>query len=254
MLKPLPEPGDAQGRRESFPTVTATFAVKRNPRLLCGVALNFFRAFITLVTLSSVAPVLAGDAPARWENLFDGKTLNGWAESGFEGESSVKVVNPFKDGRGAIIVEKGTTLSGFTWTRGGLLPRSNYEISLEAMKLDGSDFFCALTFPVAKSACTLVLGGWGGSVVGLSSVDHSDASDNDTSQNMEFEMNRWYRIRVRVTDEKIEAGIDDDLKIELETMGRVISLRPGDIQKSLPLGIATYMTRSAVRDIRLRRL
>jgi hypothetical protein len=163
-------------------------------------------------------------------------------------------VNPFKDGRGAIIVEKGTTLSGFTWTRGGLLPRSNYEISLEAMKLDGSDFFCALTFPVAKSACTLVLGGWGGSVVGLSSVDHSDASDNYTSQNMEFEMNRWYRIRVRVTDEKIEAWIDDDLKIELETMGRVISLRPGDIQKSLPLGIATYMTRSAVRDIRLRRL
>ena len=36
--------------------------------------------------------------------------------------------------------------------------------------------------------------------------------------------------------------------------GRLIGLRPGDIQKSLPLGIASYMTRAALRDIRLRRL
>ena len=232
---------------------TATFAVRRVSRQLCRVRLQHLHAIVSLVTLAFAATACAGEPPAEWENLFDGKTLNGWAESGFEGESSVKVVNPFKDGRGAIIVEKGTTLSGFTWTRGALLPRSNYEISLEAMKLDGYDFFCALTFPVGKSACTLVLGGWGGTVVGLSSVDNSDASDNDTSQNMEFETNRWYRIRVRVTDEKIEAWIDGDLKIDLETKGRAIGLRPGDIQKSLPLGIATYMTRSAVRDIRLRR-
>jgi hypothetical protein len=71
---------------------------------------------------------------------------------------------------------------------------------------------------------------------------------------MEFEMNRWYRIRVRVTEQKIEAWIDDVQKVDLETKGRIIALRPGDIQKSLPLGIAAYMTRAAVRDIRLRRL
>jgi hypothetical protein len=70
---------------------------------------------------------------------------------------------------------------------------------------------------------------------------------------MEFDLNRWYRIRVRVTDKKVEAWIDDDLKFEVETQGRNIDLRPGDIQKSLPLGISTYMTRAAVRDIRLRR-
>jgi hypothetical protein len=57
-----------------------------------------------------------------------------------------------------------------------------------------------------------------------------------------------------VTDEKIEAWIDDDQKVEVETKGKNIALRPGDIQKSLPLGIATYMTKAAVRDIRLRRL
>ena len=195
----------------------------------------------------------AGAADPVWKNLFDGKSLAGWAQSGFEGESEVKVVNPFKNGRSAIIIEQGTTLSGITWTRGAVLPRVNYEIALEAMKLEGTDFFCGLTFPVGESACTLIVGGWGGMVVGLSSIDHADASENETTQGMEFDLNRWYRIRVRVTDKKIEAWIDDDLKFEVETQGRNIDLRPGDIQKSLPLGISTYMTRAAVRDIRLRR-
>ena len=203
--------------------------------------------------LLPLAITTAAPAPA-WEPLFDGKTLAGWAQSGFEGEGAVKVMSPFRDGRGAIIIEAGTTLSGFTWTRGAALPRTNYEIVLEAMKLEGSDFFCGLTFPVGKSACSLILGGWGGTVVGLSSIDHSDASDNETSQNMEFTENRWYRIRVRVTEAKIEAWVDDDQKVDLEIKGRIVGLRPGDIQQSLPLGVATYMTKAAIRDIRLRRL
>jgi hypothetical protein len=70
---------------------------------------------------------------------------------------------------------------------------------------------------------------------------------------MEFEPNRWYRVRVRVTDEKIEAWIDAEKVVDLPTKGRTIGLRPGEIQKSLPLGIASYQTRAAVRDIRLRR-
>jgi hypothetical protein len=42
--------------------------------------------------------------------------------------------------------------------------------------------------------------------------------------------------------------------VDLELEGRKVMLRPGDIQKSLPLGVASYMTTAAVRDIRLRRL
>ena len=87
-----------------------------------------------------------------------------------------------------------------------------------------------------------------------SSIDHADASENETTLGMEFEPNRWYRIRVRVTDKKIEAWINDEQMVDLVTAGKKIALRPGDIQKSLPLGIATYMTSAAVRDIRLRRL
>jgi hypothetical protein len=237
------------------PSPLATFAVAGFFHLLFLVPLKSFRPFVALVGVFLVAAaVSAGEALPAWEKLFDGKTLGGWAQSDFEGEAEVKVVNPFKDGRGAIVIEQGVTLSGITSTRGSKLPRVNYELTLEAMKLAGSDFFCGLTFPVGKSACSFIVGGWGGMVVGISSIDHADASENDTTQGMEFELNRWYRIRVRVTDEKIEAWIDDDQKVDVDTKGRVIGIRPGDIQKSLPLGIATYMTRAAVRDIRLRRL
>ena len=193
-------------------------------------------------------------AAGEWQELFDGKTLAGWKQSGFEGEADVAVVNPFKDNRGAIVIPQGTTLSGITWTRGSALPRTNYEISLEAMKLAGSDFFCGLTFPVGPNACTFVVGGWGGNVVGISSIDYADAADNETTNGMEFADNRWYRIRVRVTDEKIQCWIDNDQVVDFEYKGRRISLRPGDIQQSLPLGIATFMTKAAIRDIRLRRL
>jgi hypothetical protein len=194
------------------------------------------------------------DGAGQWQELFDGKSLGRWAPSEFEGGGAVKVINPFRDDRGAIVIEKGTTLSGFSWTRGSELPRSNYEVALEAMKLEGDDFFCGLTFPVGKSACTFVVGGWGGTTVGISSVDYSDASENETTTAREFPENRWYRIRVRVTDDKIEAWLDDEQVVNLETKGKVINLRPGDIQKSLPLGVATYMTRAAIRDLRLRRL
>ncbi len=193
-------------------------------------------------------------ATENWRALFDGKTLQGWQQSGFEAEGPVKVEAPFRNGPGAVIIEAGTTLSGITWTKGAELPRTNYEITLEAMKLNGGDFFCGLTFPVGAAACSFIVGGWGGTTVGISSIDHVDASENGTTKTREFADNRWYRIRVRVTAEAIQAWIDDEPMADVEIAGHTISLRPGDIQKSLPLGVATYMTRAAIRDIRLRKL
>lgn len=231
------------------------------PRLFRAVA-----ALLGVVALLSLLPVRAQAAGAvagesspvagagKWESLFDGATLGNWMQSNFESVGTVNVENPFHGGPGAIVLGKGTTLTGITWTKGGTLPRTNYEITLEAMKLEGGDFFCGLTFPVGKSACTFIVGGWGGMVVGISSVEYADASENETTSGMEFSDHRWYRIRVRVTDEKIEAWIDDKQMVDLEWKGRNINLRPGDIQNSLPLGIASYMTRAALRDIRLRRL
>ncbi len=209
---------------------------------------------LTAALAGPVTPLVGAEKAPQWRSLFDGRTLGSWAQSGFEGEGAVKVENPFRGGPGAIILHEGVTLSGVTWTKASELPRTNYEVELEAMKLHGEDFFCGLTFPVGTSACSFIVGGWGGMVVGLSSVDHFDASDNDTTMGMEFKDNRWYRIRVKVTDKKIEAWIDDQQMVDLEITGRKITLRWGEIDKSLPLGVAAYMTRAAVRNIRLRTL
>ena len=83
-------------------------------------------------------------------------------------------------------------LTGVSYTNE--LPRIDYEVSLEAMKIDGSDFFCGLTFPVDNAFCSFIAGGWGGGVVGLSSIDGMDASENETTKYMKFDASRWYPI------------------------------------------------------------
>lgn len=148
----------------------------------------------------------------------------------------------------------GNELTGITWTNKARLPQTNYEISLEAMRRQGTDFFCGLTFPVETNFCTLIVGGWGGALVGLSSLDGMDASENDTTKFMSFDDNRWYKIRLQVTPEKITAWIDDEKVVDAEIKGRKVSLRYGDIDLSCPLGIATYQTSASIRNIRMKRL
>ena len=169
-------------------------------------------------------------------SLFDGRTLGAWKKTAFGGEGDVEV----KDGR--IMIGAGNPMSGITWS--GKVPKMDYEISLEAMRVDGSDFFCGLTFPVGDSSCSFICGGWGGGVVGLSSLDGSDASENETTKYQEFESGRWYKIRVRVTKGKIEAWIDDKQMVDVDTKDKRISVRI-EVDLSKPLGIATYNTSAA---------
>jgi hypothetical protein len=183
---------------------------------------------------------------AGWKSLFDGKTLTGWKSTDFAGRGEVNV----KEGK--IILESGQ-MTGITWTNANDLPLMNYEISLEAMRVEGSDFFCGLTFPVGKDPCSLIVGGWGGGVVGLSSIDSQDAANNETTRYMNFLTGRWYLIRLRVTDKKIEAWIDADKVVDLTTTDRTISIRL-EVEESKPLGIATWSTAAALRNLQLRRL
>lgn len=180
-----------------------------------------------------------------WTPLFDGKTLHNWQTTDFAGGNEATVE------KGAIQIESGAEMSGITWTNGSL-PKTDYEISLDAMKTQGNDFFCGLTFPVQKSFCSLILGGWGGGVVGLSSIDGMDASENETTKSFYFEPNKWYHVRVRVTDNKIQTWLDDKMIIDLPLENRTISLRFGEIFKSKPLGVATYETSAALKNIQLR--
>jgi hypothetical protein len=152
---------------------------------------------------------------------------------------------------GAIILETGNDLTGVTWA-GPTLPTTNYELALEAMRVSGNDFFAGITFPVADSFCSLILGGWGGTVVGLSSIDGEDASENETTQSVAFESGRWYDVRIRVTTSKIEAWLDGRQIIKQDLAGRKIDTRI-EVDLSQPLGVASWRTKSALRDVRLRR-
>lgn len=181
-------------------------------------------------------------------SLFDGKTLTGWKITDFGGHGEVEVHD------GLLKLGMGAELTGITWTNIAYLPKQNYEIELDAMKLTGNDFFCALTFPVGNSHCSLVCGGWGGGVVGISSLDGMDASDNDTSKNLYFERNRWFHIRIAVTPQKITAWIDEQKVVDVNIEGRKISMRPGEIEMNVPLGLATWQTSAQYKNIKLKRL
>ena len=187
----------------------------------------------------------AGSLQPSEISLFDGKTLSRWNITDFGGQGDVYV----KDG--SIFMEMGNDMTGITWT--GPVVRMNYEISLEAKRVLGSDFFCGLTFPVGENPCSLVLGGWGGEVCGLSNLDYYDAANNETTRIISFEKEQWYFVRLRVTPNKIEAWVDDEKIVDIETTDRKIDIRP-EMDLIKPLGIATWRTTGAVRNIRLQKL
>jgi 3-keto-disaccharide hydrolase len=207
--------------------------------------LLFVGAWLVLLAAANRAQTGKGSEPA-WQPLFDGKTLANWQSTKFIGEGAVRVEN------GQLILEVGRDLTGISWI-GPKLPTTNYEIALQAMRVEGSDFFAGVTFPVADSFCSLILGGWGGSVVGLSSINGMDASENETSQSVDFKSGRWYNIRIRVTPVKIEAWLDERQIINQDLKGNKIDTRV-EVELSRPLGVASWRTTSALRDIRLRRL
>lgn len=184
------------------------------------------------------------------KNLFDGKTLAGWKDSGFAGAGETKVEPNFRGQGPVILIEAGASLSGITFTNP--VPKNNYEISLEALKVQGNDFFIGLTFPVADAHATLVLGGWGGATTGISSIDGLDASENDTTKFLGYEKDKWFRIRMKVTPAKLETWINDDKVVDQDLKDRRISMRFGEIESSVPLGIATYQTTTIVRKVEIK--
>jgi len=180
-----------------------------------------------------------------WQSLFDGESLGAWKDSEFGTGGNIEVRD------GTIVLGFADGCNGITWREE--FPEADYEIRLEAMRVDGNDFFCGLTFPVGESPCTLIVGGWGGAVVGLSSIDGQDASENETTTPMRFKRGRWYPIRLRVTAGRITAWIDDEQVVDLATEGRKISIRP-EVERSKPLGIASWCTTAALRGIEMRRI
>jgi hypothetical protein len=180
--------------------------------------------------------------------LFDGKSLDAWETVDIGGSGQVELEG------NVMIINQGDSLSGVIYKKAADLPLTNYEISLEAKRLQGVDFFCGLTFPVGdlKKCATLICGGWGGSVTGISSIDDIDASENATGSFQKYEDDKWYKIRLRVTPENLSVWIDDKQIVDQDIQERKISLRPGPIENYAPLAISTFNTSAAIRSVRLK--
>ena len=214
------------------------------------------RQFLSLTSLTLAAAIvpLARIGAARqteqakpndWESLFDGTSLGKWKKTEFGGEGDVTIEN------GEIVMATGNDMTGITWS--GDVPRDNFEIELKARRLSGNDFFCGLTFPVGEMHCSFIAGGWAGAVSGLSTLDGMDASENDTTRVRDFELSRWYTVRVRVTTERIQAWIDDEVFADVKRAGRRIGIRP-EVDLSRPLGVSCWRTKAGLRDLRIRRI
>ena len=260
------------------------------------------------VKLSLRAPSVYSTNKVSWIPLFNGKDLTGWEETDYAGRGKVVV----KDGE--LHIENGLVITGVNFTNKTILPKTNYEITYQAKKVNGSDFFALLTFPVGDKHASFVTGGWGGAVTGVSSINSMDASENDTTIYLKYNKDQWYTFRLRVTPEnlsvwmnpkehliplkatvasivkayvaeaakagqkltakqaeaalrKLNPSLDANIPardtiyfpgeaqiIDENIKDKVVEMRPGEIELSAPLGVATFQSYGVIRNVRLRKL
>ena len=120
---------------------------------------NLLLAFLVAATFSSCVTTQQSGT-----SMLEKNSIGKWKPTDFAGHGDVTVKN------GVLKLGMGIELTGVNWT--GELPKGEYEISFEGRRVQGNDFFCGLTFPVKGSHATLILGGWGGALVGISSLDN----------------------------------------------------------------------------------
>lgn len=177
--------------------------------------------------------------------IFNGRNLDGWEITNFGPQGPVYVSG------NELVLGAGDGCTGVTYKN--QFPVNSYEITLEAQRVSGTDFFCGITFPVKDEPCTLIIGGWGGTTVGLSSINGMDASENETTRNMKFENERWYDIKLRVKNDSIRAWIDDSVVVSFFRGNKKLSIRP-EVELSRPFGIASWKTTASLRNIRVHRI
>ncbi|QDV67073.1 hypothetical protein Poly24_07640 [Rosistilla carotiformis] len=152
---------------------------------------------------------------------------------------------------GTLSIGKGRPASGLSYR--GPQPGDYYRISWEARRTAGSDFFCGLTFPIRGSHATLIVGGWGGGVIGISNIDNMSAVENPTTEYREFELNRWYRFEMEVNKTAVLFAIDGDRVIDLDHDEHKYSVW-WEQEQMAPIGLATWDTASEIRKLTLANL
>lgn len=182
--------------------------------------------------------------------------------SGNELSPNWKLVEEMKDHgtatlkEGTLTLTAGVPMTGVAYIGKTELPVRDYEVSFEARRVEGEDFFAALTFPVrdANTHATLVVGGWGGRCVGISNIQYQSADENSSTSWVDFETGKWYRLRLEVRANRLKAWLDDKELFDVATEGQKLSLRFGDIEFCKPFGLATYSSVGEIRKLQITKL
>ena len=207
-------------------------------------------AALALLFFLSLTSLPAEDGADAWISLFDGTSLGCWEDGGEAGSVEPKIQDE------CLVMGMGSMSSGIKFNPDKAeepFPNMNYEIEYIAKRQLGCDFFAAMTFPYGESCCTLVNGGWGGTLFGLSCIDKMDASENNYSSYYAFKNKTWYVFRIRVTEKSIAVWLDDEKKIDVPTEGHKISIRL-EMSRYAPFGIASWVSEGWIKSIRYRRL
>lgn len=184
--------------------------------------------------------VVAEKEASKWKPLLEKDSLKGWEVTNFGGEGSVDL------NEGVLRLDRGEPFTGITTIRKDF-PKENFEMRWKSSRVEGSDFFAGVTFPVGEEFCSLICGGWGGGLVGLSSINGNDASENETTGFRQFKNKQWYVFRIRVDKKHVTAWIDDEEVIKVEREGKKFSLR-GEVFKSKPVGYCVFQSIVDVKE------
>lgn len=204
-------------------------------RMSCAVLIGLFTCGI----------VVAQDE-VGWRPLLKEKSLEGWEKTNFGGEGPVDL-----NEQGDVVMGFGEPLTGIHYTLP--FPTTRYEIRWEANRLEGSDFMACLTVPIGESHCSFICGGWGGGLIGISSIDSNDASENQTTQFKDLKNGEWYRFCLRLDDKKLAVKMNDEQIISVDRANKRFSIR-AEVSPSRPMGYCVFKSKVAVRGLQYREL
>jgi hypothetical protein len=195
---------------------------------------------------ASTAPSDDSQPEVAWKSVLPKDGLEGWEVTNFGGEGETDN----KDG--TLMLGRGEPMTGIT-RLGKDFPTDNFEMQWSAQRAEGSDFFAGVTFPVGKEHCSFICGGWGGGLIGISSINGNDASENETASYRNFKNGEWYRFKVRVDKANITVWLNDEQIIAVARENRKFSVR-AEVMRSRPLGYCVFQSKVFVKDWEYRTL